>query len=37
MIIQVSGGLNRTVDSDCAIVIFRVKVTCISSVDGVQL
>ena len=35
MILRVNVVLNRTfVDSDCAVVIFRVKVRCITLVDG---
>ena len=35
MILRVNVVLNRTVvGSDCAVVIFRVKVSCITLVDG---
>ena len=37
MIVRVNVVLNRTfVDSDCAVVIFRVKVSCITLVDGIK-
>ena len=34
MIVWVNVVLNRTVSTTCAVVIFRVKVSCITSVDG---
>jgi len=39
MIVRVNVVPNRNVvvDSDCAVVIFRVKVSCITSVDGIKL
>ena len=35
MIVRVNEILNRTVVVDRAVVIFRVKVNCITSVDGI--
>ena len=35
MIVLVNEILNRTVVVDSAVVIFRVKVNCITSVDGI--
>ena len=40
MIVQVNIVLNVTltdVSTTCAVVIFRVKVSCITSVDGIKL
>ena len=45
MIVQVNVVLNRTlllltvadISTTCAVVIFRVKVSCITSVDGIEL
>ena len=34
MIVRVNVVLNRTVSTTCAVVIFRVKASCITSVDG---